>query len=107
MLGFPNNPGYIASKGGVMALTKALAIDLSPKSIRVNNIVPGYIKTDMTHKSFKDKKMYNERLDRMIIKRWGSVKDITGAAIFLASDSSSYVTGTDVIIDGGWTAKGI
>jgi NAD(P)-dependent dehydrogenase (short-subunit alcohol dehydrogenase family) len=107
MLGFPNNPGYIASKGGVMALTKALAIDLSPKSIRVNNIVPGYIKTRMTEKSFKDKKLYNERLDRMIIKRWGSVEDITGAAIFLASSASSYITGTDVIIDGGWTAKGL
>lgn len=107
MLGFPANPGYVASKGGVMALTKALAIDLSPMSIRVNNIVPGYFKTKMTHNSFKDKKMYNERLDRMIIKRWGSVEDIIGAAIFLASNSSSYVTGTDLIIDGGWTAKGI
>jgi NAD(P)-dependent dehydrogenase (short-subunit alcohol dehydrogenase family) len=107
MLGFPGNPGYVASKGGVMALTKSLAIDLSPMNIRVNNIVPGYIRTEMTQKSFKDKKLYNERLDRMIIKRWGSVEDITGAAIFLASGSSSYVTGTDVIIDGGWTAKGI
>jgi gluconate 5-dehydrogenase len=76
-------------------------------NIRVNNIVPGYIRTEMTQKSFKDKKLYNERLARMIIKRWGSVEDITGAAIFLASGSSSYVTGTDVIIDGGWTAKGI
>ena len=107
MLGFPDNPGYVASKGGVMALTKSLAIDLSPMNIRVNNIAPGYIKTEMTQKSFKDEKMYNERLDRMIIKRWGSVEDITGAAIFLASSSSSYVTGTDIIIDGGWTAKGI
>ena len=107
MLGFPGNPGYVASKGGVMALTKSLAIDLSPMNIRVNNIVPGYIRTEMTQKSFKDKKLYNERLARMIIKRWGSVEDITGAAIFLASGSSSYVTGTDVIIDGGWTAKGI
>ena len=107
MLGFPNNPGYIASKGGVMALTKALAIDLSSKGIRVNNIVPGYIKTDMTGKSYKDKELYNERLNRTILKRWGSVEDITGAAIFLASRSSSYVTGTDIIIDGGWTAKGM
>ena len=107
MMGFPGNPGYVASKGGTMALTKSLAIDLSPMNIRVNNIVPGYIKTEMTQKSFKDKKMYNERLDRMIIRRWGSVEDIIGAAIFLASSSSSYVTGTDIIIDGGWTAKGL
>ena len=107
VLGFPENPGYIASKGGVMALTKSLAMDLSRKSIRVNNIVPGYIKTDMTEKSFKDTELYNERLNRMIIKRWGSVEDIAGAAIFLASNSSSYMTGTDIVIDGGWTAKGI
>ena len=107
VLGFPENPGYIASKGGVMALTKSLAMDLSPKNIRVNNIVPGYIETDMTKKSFKDTELYNERLSRMIIKRWGNVEDIAGAAIFLASNSSSYMTGTDIVIDGGWTAKGI
>jgi gluconate 5-dehydrogenase len=107
VLGFPENPGYIASKGGVMALTKSLAIDLSPKNIRVNNIVPGYIKTDMTKKSFKDIELYNERLSRMIIKRWGNVEDIAGAAIFLASNASSYMTGIDIVIDGGWTAKGI
>ena len=105
MLGFPGNPGYVASKGGVMALTKSLAIDLSPMNIRVNNIVPGYIRTEMTEKSFKIKKLHNERLDRMIIKRWGSVEDIIGAAIYLASSSSSYVTGTDLIVDGGWTAQ--
>jgi NAD(P)-dependent dehydrogenase (short-subunit alcohol dehydrogenase family) len=107
MLGFPENPGYVASKGGVMALTKSLAMDLSLKNIRVNNIVPGYIKTDMTKKSFEDEVLHNERLNRMIIKRWGEVEDITGAAIFLASDASSYMTGSDVAIDGGWMAKGI
>ena len=106
-LGFPENPGYVANKGGVMALTKSLAMDLSLKNIRVNNIVPGYIKTDMTRKSFKDEVLHKERLDRMIIKRWGEVDDITGAAIFLASNASSYMTGSDVVVDGGWVAKGI
>lgn len=106
-LGFPENPGYIASKGGVRALTKSLAVDFSSVNIRVNNIVPGYIKTDMTFKSFKDEKLYSERLDRMIIKRWGSVEDIANAAIFLASNASSYITGSDLVVDGGWTAKGI
>jgi NAD(P)-dependent dehydrogenase (short-subunit alcohol dehydrogenase family) len=107
MLGFPNNPGYVASKGGVMALTKAIAIDFSLKNIRVNNIAPGYIKTDMTLKSYENKVERKKRIDRMIIKRWGEVDDIVGAAIFLASDASCYMTGTDLIIDGGWTAKGI
>jgi NAD(P)-dependent dehydrogenase (short-subunit alcohol dehydrogenase family) len=107
ILGFPSNPGYIASKGGVRMLTKALAEDLSSKNIRVNNIAPGYILTDMTRKSFNSKSLRKERINRMMIKRWGNVDDISGAAVFLASDASSYVTGIDLLVDGGWTAKGI
>ena len=107
MLGFPSNPSYVASKGGVRMLTKALAEDFSSRGIRVNNIVPGYILTDMTKSSFNDKKLNRERVDRMMIKRWGDVKDISGAAVFLASGASSYVTGIDLVVDGGWTSKGI
>ncbi len=107
ILGFPDNPGYVASKGGIRALTKALAEDLSENNIRVNNIAPGYTKTDMTQKSFSDLELNKQRVDRMMIKRWGSVEDIAAAAIFLASNASSYITGTDLIVDGGWTAKGI
>ena len=107
MLGVPSNPSYVASKGGVRMLTKALAEDFSSRGIRVNNIVPGYILTDMTKSSFNDKKLNRERVDRMMIKRWGDVKDISGAAVFLASGASSYVTGIDLVVDGGWTSKGI
>jgi len=107
ILGFPGNPGYVASKGGVRALSKALAEDLASRNIRVNNIAPGYIKTDMTKKSFEDSELNQERLSRMMIKRWGNVEDIAAAAIFLASDASSYITGTDLIVDGGWTSKGM
>ena len=106
-LSFPDNPGYISSKGGLRSLTKALAEDLSAKEIRVNNIAPGYIRTDMTENSFSDSVLNKQRIDRMMIKRWGTVEDISAAAIFLASDASSYITGTDIVIDGGWTAKGI
>ena len=73
----------------------------------IANIVPGYILTDMTRKSFNIKSLRNERINRMMIKRWGNVEDISGAAVFLASNASSYVTGIDLTIDGGWTAKGI
>jgi len=105
--GFSRNPGYVASKGGVRMLTKALAIDYSKKNIRVNNIVPGYIHTDMTNKSFLNKKKNQQRSDRTILGRWGSSSDIASAAIFLSSSASRYITGTDLIVDGGWLAKGI
>ena len=106
-LGFPGNPSYGASKGGLRMLTKALANDLGIDNIRVNNLAPGYIKTDMTKISFEDRDMNKARQERMLLARWGEVTDLYGAAIFLASDASSYVTGTDLVVDGGWTAKGL
>ena len=106
-LGFPGNPSYGASKGGLRMLTKALANDLGLDNIRVNNLAPGYIKTDMTKLSFEDRDLNKARQERMLLGRWGEISDLCGAAIFLASDASSYVTGTDLFVDGGWTAKGI
>ena len=107
MHGFPDNPGYLASKGGIQSLTKAMARDLCVKNIRVNDIAPGYIETDMTRQSFTDPIASQERINQMMIRRWGSAKDIVGAAIFLASDASSYMTASSLVIDGGWTAKGM
>ena len=106
-LGFPNNPGYLASKGGLASLTRSLAYDLSSKNIRVNSIVPGYIRTDMTRESYNDERLNKERMDRMLLKRWGECEDLVGAAIYLASNASSYVTGSEIYIDGGWSIKGI
>ncbi len=88
-------------------MTKALALDLADKHIRVNSLAPGYIHTAMTDRSFRDSQRYQERLNRMMLKRWGTPDDLIGAAIFLASDASTYVTGTDLYVDGGWTAKGL
>ena len=105
--GFPDNPGYVASKGGIQALTRALALDFSKNQIRVNDIAPVYIKTDMTIKSFNNPEANQSRIKQMMIKRWGEPKDIVGAVIFLASDASSYMTGSSLTIDGGWTSKGI
>jgi NAD(P)-dependent dehydrogenase (short-subunit alcohol dehydrogenase family) len=107
VLGFPANPGYVASKGGLRMLTRALAIDLAPNRIRVNALAPGYIRTAMTATSYADPVLRADRLDRMIIQRWGEPDDLVGAAIFLASPASSYVTGIDLFVDGGWTAKGL
>ena len=106
VLGFPNNPAYSASKGAVQQLTKSLAIDLAKYNIKVNNIVPGYINTPMNHKSWKSKKERNKRSKRTILGRWGKVSDLIGPAVFLSSDASNYITGSDLVVDGGWLSKG-
>ena len=105
--GFANNPSYVSSKGALKQMSKAMAVDLGDHGIRVNCICPGYIRTDMTEKSFNNETLHEERLRNMIIPRWGSPNDLVGAAIFLSSDASSYVTGSDLVVDGGWCAKGM
>ena len=105
--GFIGNPAYQVSKAGLKQLTKALACDWGQKNIRINNVCPGYIKTPMTMRSFKNSKLKKNRDTRMILKRWGEPKDLVGPCIFLASDSSSYITGSDIFVDGGWLAKGL
>lgn len=106
-LGFPQNPGYIAAKGGVSAMTRALALDFGADAIRVNNLVPGYIHTSMTRHSYSDPDLHRSRSERTILGRWGQPHDLTGAALFLASDASLYITGIDLVVDGGWSAKGL
>jgi len=101
-LGFPRNPAYNASKGGLKMLGKAFAKDWSRFGIRVNNIGPGYIRTDMTSKRFANKKFRLERQNQTLLGRWGEPDDLIGPCIFLASDASRYMTGQDLYIDGGW-----
>ena len=107
MFGFPENPAYISSKTGLSGLTRSLAYDYADLGIRVNNLVPGYFKTDMTKKSFDDPSKRKERERSTLLNRWGNPKELVGPAIFLASNASSYVTGTDLIVDGGWSIKGL
>lgn len=105
--GFPNNPAYVSSKSAILGLTRSLALDFSKKNIRVNSILPGYVKTSMTINSYKNKKKRKERINRTILKKWGQPSDIVGASIFLASEASNYMTGAEIIVDGGWLAKGL
>ena len=107
VLGFPGNPGYVAAKGGLRQLTKALAVDFGPRGIRVNALAPGYIRTRMTEGSYADPGTREARTARTILGRWGNAGDLVGAAIFLLSDASRYVTGQDLFVDGGWVAKGL
>jgi NAD(P)-dependent dehydrogenase (short-subunit alcohol dehydrogenase family) len=104
-LGFPDNPAYIATKGGLKQLTKSFARDLGQFNIRVNNIGPGYIKTNMTKKGWANNRKEIE--NRTILGRWGQPEDLVGAVVFLLSNASSYITGQDIYIDGGYLAKGL
>ncbi|MDA9421458.1 SDR family oxidoreductase [Bradyrhizobium sp. CCBAU 53380] len=105
--GFPGNPGYVAAKAGLAGLTRALAADYAPDGIRVNALAPGYVATEMTAKSFADPVMHEARRRHTMLGRWGQPADMIGAAIFLASDASAYVTGQEIFVDGGWTTKGL
>jgi len=106
-LGFPGNPGYVASKGGLRSMTQALAVDLGPQGIRVNALAPGYIHTDMTAGSYGDPEKNEARRRHTCLGRWGEPEDLIGGCVFLASDASRYMTGQSLVIDGGWTAKGL
>jgi len=106
-LGFPGNPSYVASKGGLKQLGKAMAVDLSEYNIRVNNVCPGYFKTDMTQESYNDPHLREARNKRIMLGRWGNPRDLVGPCIFLASEAAAYITGIDLFVDGGWIAKGL
>ncbi|MBS1823239.1 MAG: glucose 1-dehydrogenase [Acidobacteria bacterium] len=98
-------PAYAASKGGVAQLTKALANEWAPKNIQVNAIAPGYIATTNTEALQADETRNRQILERIPAGRWGEPNDIAGAALFLSSPASDYVTGTVLTVDGGWMGR--
>lgn len=98
-------PAYAASKGGVAQLTKALANEWAPQSIRVNAIAPGYFSTTNTAALQADETRNRQILERIPAGRWGQPQDLAGAVAFLASGASAYVTGTVLTIDGGWMGR--
>lgn len=98
-------PAYAASKGGVAQLTKSLANEWAPKGIQVNAIAPGYISTTNTEPLQADETRNRQILERIPAGRWGQPMDIAGAALFLSSPASDYVTGTVITVDGGWMGR--
>lgn len=98
-------PAYAASKGGVAQLTKALANEWASKKIQVNAIAPGYIATTNTEALQADETRNRQILERIPAGRWGDPKDIAGAALFLSSPASDYITGTVLTVDGGWMGR--
>jgi len=100
-----NVPGYTASKHAVAGLTKALANEWSSKGVNVNGIAPGYMVTDNTSALRSDPDRSRQILERIPAGRWGTPDDLKGAAIFLASEASSYMHGHVLCVDGGWMAR--
>jgi 2-dehydro-3-deoxy-D-gluconate 5-dehydrogenase len=98
-------PAYAASKGGIAQLTKALANEWAERNVQVNAIAPGYFRTDNTASLQQDETRNRQILERIPAARWGEPEDIAGAAVFLASSASNYVTGEVLMVDGGWMSR--
>jgi NAD(P)-dependent dehydrogenase (short-subunit alcohol dehydrogenase family) len=104
-VGGPNRTVYCASKHGVEGLTKAMALDLAPRGVRVNAVAPTYIETPMTSGFLADPEFRADTISRIPLGRVGSVGDVVGAVVYLASPAASLVTGASLLVDGGYTAQ--
>ena len=105
LVGLANRTPYTASKGAIVQMTRALALELAPFNIMVNAICPGPFLTDMNIPIADSEEAKTIVLGATALGRWGQLKEIQGAAIFLASDASSYMVGSMLTVDGGWTAR--
>jgi NAD(P)-dependent dehydrogenase (short-subunit alcohol dehydrogenase family) len=104
VIAMPGRSPYASSKSGVINLTRVLALEWAGTGVTANAICPGAFGTEMNRVLLDDPVKYQEFVRRIPMKRWGEVEEIAGAAVFLASDAASYVTGSTVTVDGGWTA---
>lgn len=104
-VGGPDRAVYCATKHAVEGMTKAMAIEWGPHKIRVNTICPTFIRTPLTEQTFDNPERVAWITEKIKLGRVGEVEDIMGAAVFLASDAAALITGTALVIDGGWTAE--
>ena len=104
-VGGPIRSVYNMTKFGLEGLTKGMSIDLAKYNIRVNTVCPTFVVTPMTSKFLKSKKFKREVLENIPLGRFAQLSDVASAAVFLASDAASMITGTSLLVDGGWTAK--
>ena len=105
LTGFMNISPYIASKGAIVQLTKALAVEWGRHNVRVNAIAPSYIRTDMTKRDIEsDERILQFNLSKIPMRRGGEPSELAGVVVFLASDASSFITGDTIAVDGGWLA---
>ena len=104
-VGYPRRSVYCMSKHALEGLTKALAVELAPQGIRVNTVAPTFAETPMTRPFFEDRGFRDEVLGQIPIGRLAKVEDVMGAIVFLASPAAAMITGTSLLVDGGWTAR--
>ena len=104
-VGGPIRSVYNMTKFGVEGLTKGMAIDLAKHNIRVNSVCPTFVETPMVKKFFKDKSFKKSVIENIPLGKVATESDIASAVVYLASDAASMMTGSSLIIDGGWTAK--
>jgi NAD(P)-dependent dehydrogenase (short-subunit alcohol dehydrogenase family) len=97
--------GYSATKGAVAALTRALAVEYAPFNVRVNTVSPGFIETAMTERALRMPAIRQALVDRTVMKRLGHPIEVARVALFLAGDDASYVTGAEIVVDGGMMAQ--
>ena len=103
-VGGPRRTVYCATKHAMEGFTKAMAIELAPHKIRVNTLAPTFIETPMTKPFFENEAFLKDTLSRIKLGRLGQIEDLMGTVVFLASDASALMTGTSLVVDGGWTA---
>ncbi|QSW98090.1 SDR family NAD(P)-dependent oxidoreductase [Haloterrigena alkaliphila] len=104
LVGLPRQHPYVASKHGLVGLTKSMSLDWAP-DVRVNAVAPGYVSTELTEDLESNDRLRQSIIDRTPLERFADPEEIAGPVVFLASDAASYVTGTCLSIDGGWTAR--
>jgi NAD(P)-dependent dehydrogenase (short-subunit alcohol dehydrogenase family) len=105
VIALPGRAPYASSKAGVLGLTRVLALEWAKQGVTVNAICPGPFATDMNRLLLTDPVKYQAFVEKIPLGRWGELHEIVGAAVFLASDASSFVTGSALFVDGGWTAQ--
>lgn len=104
LVGLPRQHPYVASKHGLVGLTKSMALDWAP-DVRVNCVAPGYVATDLTEGLTENEELAASIRERTPLNRFADPEEVAGPVVFLASDAASYVTGTTLAADGGWTAR--
>jgi NAD(P)-dependent dehydrogenase (short-subunit alcohol dehydrogenase family) len=105
VISLPGRVSYASSKAAIMGMTRTLGLEWAAKGVTVNAICPGPFATDMNKQLLNDPAKYRDFVARVPMGRWGELYEIAGAAVFLASDASAFMTGSALFVDGGWTAQ--